>query len=149
MKNNKYKLLISLSVVIATIGIGFFAFNNINKNNVVEPQVKELPLKIDSTPLNFNIVQSESGPVLEATFTNNSKEDISRIVIEVKLKDTEEVIELKCDTTVGTGQTSPVFTGKAPNSGNVDDVEVLKYKLSLRSGTYMEYDAESKQYNWS
>lgn len=47
------------------------------------------------------------------------------------------------------GKTSHVFTGKAPASGNVDDVEVLKYKLSLRSGTYMEYDTQLKQYNWS
>ena len=50
---------------------------------------------------------------------------------------------------VGGGETSTIFKGKAPASGNIEDVEVLKYKLSLRSGTYMEYDTELKQYNWS
>lgn len=148
MEKKKYKLLIILLAIIVIGGIVFFAINK-NKKEEVTPNVKELPLKIDSTPLKFNIGQTESGPVLEATFTNNSKEDISRLSIEAKLKDTGEVIELKCDTTVEKGQTSPVFTGKAPASGNVDDVEILKYKLSLRSGTYMEYDTQLKQYNWS
>lgn len=149
MEKKTYKLLIILLSVIVIGGIGFFIFNNKDKKEVVEPTVKELPLKIDSTPLNFKIAQTESGPVLEATFTNNSKEDISRLSIEAKLKDTGELIELKCDSMVEKGKTSPVFKGKAPASGNVDDVEVLKYKLSLRSGTYMEYDTQLKQYNWS
>ena len=149
MEKKTYKLLIILLSVIVIGGIGFFIFNNKDKKEVAEPTVKELPLKIDSTPLNFKIAQTESGPVLEATFTNNSKEDISRLSIEAKLKDTGELIELKCDSMVEKGKTSPVFKGKAPASGNVDDVEVLKYKLSLRSGTYMEYDTQLKQYNWS
>ena len=148
MKNNKLKLLIILLSIILLGAIVFFVINK-NKKEEVEPMVKELPLKIDSTPLNFKIAQTESGPVLEATFTNNSKEDISRLSISAKLKDTGEVIELKCDSMVEKGKTSPVFKGKAPASGNVDDVEVLKYKLSLRSGTYMEYDTKLKQYNWS
>lgn len=151
MKNNKSKLLlITLFVVVGTLIVsGCIWFFYKNKKEEVEPMVKELPLKIDSTPLNFKIAQTESGPVLEATFTNNSKEDISRLSISAKLKDTGEVIELKCDSMVEKGKTSPVFKGKAPASGNVDDVEVLKYKLSLRSGTYMEYDTQLKQYNWS
>ena len=148
MEKKKYKLLIILLAIIVISGIVFFVINK-NKKEEVEPMVKELPLKIDSTPLNFKIAQTESGPVLEATFTNNSKEDISRLSISAKLKDTGEVIELKCDSMVEKGKTSPVFKGKAPASGNVDDVEVLKYKLSLRSGTYMEYDTQLKQYNWS
>lgn len=149
MEKKKYKLLIILLAIIVIGGIGFFTFNNKNKKEEVEPAVKELPLKVESTPLNFNIAQTELGPVLEATFTNNSKEDISRLSIEAKLKDTGELIELKCDSMVEKGKTSSVFTGKAPASGNVDDVEILKYKLSLRSGTYMEYDTQLKQYNWS
>mgnify|MGYP001133218159 CR=1 FL=1 len=31
----------------------------------------------------------------------------------------------------------------------IDDIEVLKYKISLLSGVYMEYDTKLKQYNWS
>ena len=29
-------------------------------------------------------------------------------------------------------------------SGNIEDAEVLKYRPSLRSGTYMEYDTKLK-----
>ena len=44
---------------------------------------------------------------------------------------------------------SDASSAKAPASGNVDDIEVLKYKISLLSGVYMEYDTKLKQYNWS
>lgn len=46
--------------------------------------------------------------------------------------------------TIASGQTSNVFTGKVPTSGNIDDVEVLKYKILLSCGVYMEYDIKSK-----
>lgn len=46
--------------------------------------------------------------------------------------------------TIAPGQTSNIFTGRAPTSGNIDDVEVLKYKISLSRGVYMEYDVKSK-----
>ena len=65
------------------------------------------------------------------------------------LKDTGETIQMTCNETIAPGQTSNVFTGKAPTSGNIDDVEVLKYTISLTSGVYMEYDVKLKQYNWS
>ena len=41
------------------------------------------------------------------------------------------------------------FAGKGPASGNIDDVQILKYKISTANGTYMEYDSELNQYNWS
>lgn len=50
--------------------------------------------------------------------------------------------------TIEPGKTSNIFIGKAPASGNVNDVEVLKYKISLSRGVYMEYDVKSRQYNW-
>lgn len=149
MKNNKYKILIIILLLIIAGCIGFFAINKNKKEKEIEPIVKELPLKVESTPLNFNIVTNESGQVLEATFTNNSKEDISRLVLVINLKDTGEVIELRCDTPVEAGKTSAVFRGKAPTSGKVEDIEVLKYKISTRKGIYMEYDEKLKQYNWS
>lgn len=146
--NNKYKILIIILLIVAG-GIIFFAINKNKNQKEIEPIVNELPLKIDSTPLKFNIVKNQSGQVLEARFTNNSKEDISRLVLVVKLKDTGEVIELKCNTPVEVGKTSEIFKGKAPESGKLEDIEVLKYKISTRNGVYMEYDEKSKQYNWS
>ena len=111
--------------------------------------VKDLPLKIETTPVTFNIVEENKTKVLKATFKNDSEETISKITLEVKLKDTGEVIQMKYNEAVEPGATSNAFSGKAPKSGKLEDVEILKYKIALRSGTYMEYDTELKQYNWS
>lgn len=146
----KYKLLIILFFV-AIIGVGIFL--KVNKkpevNNNLQVEVKDLPFKVESTPLTLNIVEEEGTKVLQATYKNDSKEVISRFVLQVKLKDTGETIEMKLNESVEPGQVSAIIKGKAPESGNIDDVEVLKYKMSLRSGIYMEYDTKLKQYNWS
>ena len=145
----KYKWLLLIILLIICGIAGFLVLNNNKEQNKINPTVNELPLKIDTTPLTFNIVTAEQGPVLEATYKNDSQETISRLTIEVLLKDTGETIQMTCNETIAPGQTSNVFTGKAPTSGNIDDVEVLKYKISLTSGVYMEYDVKLKQYNWS
>ena len=145
----KYKWIILIIVLIIFGVVGFLVFNNNKNQNKINTIVNELPLKIDTTPLTFNIATTEQGPVLEATYQNNSKETISRLTIEVLLKDTGETIQMTCNQTIQPGKTSNIFIGKAPTSGNIDDVEVLKYKISLSRGVYMEYDVKSKQYNWS
>ena len=38
---------------------------------------------------------------------------------------------------------------EAPDSGNEEDLEFLKYKVTLKNGTYMEYDQTANTYNWS
>lgn len=144
----KYKVLI-IVVAILAFGVSIFFIANKSKRDTSEYMVKDLPLRIESTPISLNIVNENNENILEATYTNDSEEIISRLVLEVKLKDTGEIIEMKCNEAVGAGETSTIFKGKAPASGKIEDVEVLKYKLSLRSGTYMEYDTELKQYNWS
>ena len=144
----KYKVLIIVVAVLA-FGASIFFIANKSKIDKSEYMVKDLPLRIESTPISLNIVNENNSNILEATYTNDSEEIISRLVLEVKLKDTGEIIEMKCNEAVGAGETSTIFKGKAPASGKIEDVEVLKYKLSLRSGTYMEYDTELNQYNWS
>lgn len=144
----KYKVLI-IVVAILAFGVSIFFIANKSKRDTSEYMVKDLPLRIESTPISLNIVNENNSNILEATYTNDSEEIISRLVLEVKLKDTGEIIEMKCNEAVGAGETSTIFKGKAPASGKIEDVEVLKYKLSLRSGTYMEYDTELNQYNWS
>lgn len=144
----KYKVMI-IVVAILAFGVSIFFIANKSKRDTSEYMVKDLPLRIESTPISLNIVNENNSNILEATYTNDSEEIISRLVLEVKLKDTGEIIEMKCNEAVGAGETSTIFKGKAPASGKIEDVEVLKYKLSLRSGTYMEYDTELKQYNWS
>lgn len=144
----KYKVLI-IVVAILAFGVSIFFIANKSKRDTSEYMVKDLPLRIESTPISLNIVNENNENILEATYTNDSEEIISKLVLEVKLKDTGEIIEMKCNEPVGVGETSIIFKGKAPASGKIEDVEVLKYKLSLRSGTYMEYDTELNQYNWS
>ncbi|MFR1077058.1 MAG: hypothetical protein ACLSEL_11080, partial [Romboutsia timonensis] len=109
----------------------------------------ELPLRIDKIPLTFNIVNNGTALVLQANYTNNSKETITRLTLDVLLKDTGETIQLTSNEVIQPGQTATLQGTKAPTSGKVEDVEVLKYKISLSSGVYMEYDAKLKQYNWS
>lgn len=145
----KYKWIILIIILLICSLVGLFVLNNNKQQTQINSTVNELPLKIDTTPLSFNIVTKEQGPVLEATYQNNSKETISRLTIEVLLKDTGETIQMNSNETIEPGKTSNIFTGKAPASGNINDVEVLKYKILLSRGVYMEYDVKSKQYNWS
>ena len=142
--------MILLIIVIVIAGLGsYFVIKNNKKENTIEPIVKELPLKIDKIPLTFNIVNNGTALVLQANYTNNSKEIINRLTLDVLLKDTGETIQLTSNEVIQPGQTATLQGTKAPTSGKVEDVEVLKYKISLSSGVYMEYDAKLKQYNWS
>ncbi|WP_297713325.1 hypothetical protein [Clostridium sp.] len=148
--DKKYKVsVIALLGIVLCVFIFFIISKKGVKNQDLNSPVKELPLKVESTPLSFSIVNTPEGNILECVYKNDSEEDISRIVLEVKLKDTGEIVELKYNDIVKAGKESAKFTGKGPASGNVEDVEVLKYKISTRNGTYMEYDTELKQYNWS
>ena len=138
MKKYKWLFLIILLLIFAVAG--FILFNNNKKENKIEPIVKELPLRIDKIPLTFNIVNNGAEQTLEVNYTNNSKETITRLTLDIQLSSNEAIQP---------GQTSTLYAAKAPASGNVDDIEVLKYKISLLSGVYMEYDTKLKQYNWS
>ena len=136
----KYWILL-LIVILAIGGLGtFFVIKNNKKENKIEPIVKELPLRIDKIPLTFNIVNNGAEQTLEVNYTNNSKETITRLTLDIQLSSNEAIQP---------GQTSTLYAAKAPASGNVDDIEILKYKISLLSGVYMEYDTKLKQYNWS
>lgn len=143
----KYKIQIIICLVIAVAAAAFFVTNKKEKvENNIQQEVKQLPLRVDTVPVNFKI---SSDNKLEATFTNDSEETILTFTLEVLLKDTQEKIELKSREQVDPGQQSQVMTGNAPSSGNLDDIQILKYKISVLSGTYMEYDTQSGQYNWS
>ena len=138
IKKYRWLLLIILLLIFAVAG--FILLNNNKKENKIEPIVKELPLRIDKIPLTFNIVNNGAEQTLEVNYTNNSKETITRLMLDIQLSSNEAIQP---------GQTSTLYAAKAPASGNVDDIEILKYKISLLSGVYMEYDTKLKQYNWS
>ena len=146
----KYKYLILVLVLLA---IGASVFYVVRKNeessNNIEVEVKDLPFKVDSVPSTLNIVEENGDKVLQTTYKNDSQETIYNLRLEMMLKDTGEVIEVQFNEAVEPGKSSSAIKSKAPKSGKIEEVELLKYKISLRSGTYMEYDTKLKQYNWS
>ena len=146
----KYKfLIIVLMVVVIGVSIFYVARKNEKSSNNIEVQVKDLPFKVDSVPSTLNIVEENGSKVLQTTYKNDSQETIYNLRLKMRLRDTGEIIEVQFNEVVEPGKSSNVFKSKAPKSGKSEDVEVLKYMISLGSGTYMEYDVELKQYNWS
>jgi hypothetical protein len=146
----KYKFLIIL-LAIFVMGVSLFYFVDTNKEsspNIEEP-VKELPFKIDSIPLNLSVVEEEGTKVLQVSYKNDSKETIYNFRLEMMIKDIGEVIEVEFNGAVEPGKSSDLFKQKVNKSANKDNIELLKYKVSLKSGTYMEYDVKLNQYNWS
>lgn len=148
---NSIKKYIALTVVMVVIGIGVFLIPKYLKTTSEEDKIEmpEIPLRIEEVPVGFNIIKREDSNILEGKYTNNSKYDISKLVLEVKLKGSNEIISLPMSEVVQSGNISGKYECKGPNSGKVEDIEILKYKISLSKGIYMEYDVESNQYNWS
>lgn len=143
------KKYIYLVCAICFLIAGIFIYNINSKDNISTEDIKELPLKVEAIDVSLNVVEGEYENEIVAKYTNNSQDDITSISLEVKLKDTEEVIQLRSNETVKIGQTSSEFNGKGPNSGKNEDVEILKYKVVLNNSTYLEYDATTNTYNWS
>ena len=104
MKKYKWLFLIILLLIFAVAG--FILFNNNKKENKIEPIVKELPLRIDKIPITFNIVNNGAEQTLEVNYTNNSKETITRLMLDIQLKDTQETIQLSSNEAIQPGQTS-------------------------------------------
>ena len=110
----KYWILL-LIVILAIGGLCIFIINNNKKENKIEPIVKELPLRIDKIPLTFNIVNNGTALVLQANYTNNSKETINRLTLDVLLKDTGETIQLTSNEVIQPGQTATLQGTKSTN----------------------------------
>lgn len=147
----KTKKITSIFVVLVMSIIAFVAIFNSNKKDIDISQISNftnsIPIKFDEIPVDIKIGNGKKE--LEVKYTNSSGYDISNLRLEVKLKDTDEIIELECSEPVKIGKESVKFKGKAPKSGKVEDIEILKYKISLSKGVYMEYDVQLNQYNWS
>lgn len=148
MKDKKI-ISILIFLVILIIAFGTIFINNKNNRYILREEnvIESIPIKFDEIPVDIKI--SNNKKELEVKYTNSSGYDISNLRLEVKLKDTNEIIELECSEPVKMGKESVIFKGKAPKSGKVEEVEILKYKISLSKGIYMEYDVKLNQYNWS
>lgn len=150
MKKNYILLSIIVVLLIFIIGLGVskrVARSNMKENE--ESLSAEVPLKVNEISLEFKIIKGGENNKLEVQYKNNTKEEISNLVLETRLKDTGEIVTLQCNNIVSPDKMSEIFLGIGPKSGNIEDIDILKYKISLSKGVYMEYDVESNQYNWS
>ncbi len=149
MDKNKQKLALILGIVsILCLGI-IISFNSKKEEKMYVPEVKELPLRVDTVPVEFNIINEEGTNFIECSYENKSSVDIMNFVLEVSFKDTNEQKSITFNNLVKAGETSEIVKINAPASANKDDVEILKYKISTTDGVYMEYDVKLNQYNWS
>lgn len=152
MKARKIFILL-LSVLI--LGMLVIVIRNIelqqknNNNNLEESITGELPIEVDEIPIEFSVINENDENIIEMQYKNNSGYDISNLTIEVRRKDNEQVIELRCGNKVEVGKESEKFYIDAPEGITEENIEIIKYKISLTKGIYVEYDVVTNQYNWS
>jgi hypothetical protein len=108
---------------------------------------------VEQFPMNITIRRPDSiGTVyMDATYTNNSNRNVVGFQVTILIKDRNEKTYLSTHDTVLPGQTSPKFNSFGPKSLNMNDVEILKYQITIAnqdgSKTYINYDNKLKQYN--
>lgn len=157
---------ILMSIIVGTLllslaGCGTNKVVDDNLQNNVDVQVEENkaekeqpPVIIEELPLNVNILEPDSigTRYMEGTFTNNSKYAIKGFNVTVLLKDKNEKTYLGSYDTVMPGETSPKFECFAPETGNIEDIEYLKYEITVvdENGEeiYLTYDVKLKTYEW-
>lgn len=146
----KKNSIIAIGIVVGIGLIVFLAsFTSSKFNNISKYKLLETPVPINSINVSVRIANYENTLKSIIKYENNSSYDISNMVIEVKFKSENKVVSYNCDEVVKSGQLSSEFYGEAPSSGNEEDLEFLKYKVTLKNGTYMEYDQTTNTYNWS
>ena len=146
----KKNSIIAIGIVVG-IGLLIFlaSFAGSKFNKISKYKLLEAPVPINSIDVSVKISNEDNNKKAIITYANNSSYDISNMVIEVKFKSENKVVSYELDELVKSGQISSDFYGEAPGSGNEEDLEFLKYKVTLKNGTYMEYDQTTNTYNWS
>lgn len=146
----KKNSIIAIGIVVGIGLIVFLAsFTSSKFNNISKYKLLETPVPINSINVSVRIANYENTLKSIIKYENNSSYDISNMVIEVRFKSENKVVSYELDELVKSGQISSEFYGEAPSSGNEEDLEFLKYKVTLKNGTYMEYDQTTNTYNWS
>lgn len=163
MKNKlAYALLCSI-IILGLIGCGqttntttsnnSSSNNTTNKKETKEDDKKELPIKIEQLPLDIKMREPDSiGSIyMDSTYTNNTSQNIIGYSVTVLLKDANKTTYLSCHDTVLPGEVSPKFNSSGPKTKNIDDVEILKYEITIvkedGSKIHVDYDNKLKQYN--
>ena len=146
----KKNSIIAIGIVVGIGLIVFLAsFTSSKFNNISKYKLLETPVPINSINVSVRIANYENTLKSIIKYENNSSYDISNMVIEVRFKSENKVVSYELNELVKSGQISSDFYGEAPSSGNEEDLEFLKYKVTLKNGTYMEYDQTTNTYNWS
>ena len=146
----KKNSIIAIGIVVGIGLIVFLAsFTSSKFNNISKYKLLETPVPINSINVSVRIANYENTLKSIIKYENNSSYDISNMVIEIRFKSENKVVSYELDELVKSGQISSDFYGEAPSSGNEEDLEFLKYKVTLKNGTYMEYDQTTNTYNWS
>lgn len=146
----KKNSIIAIGIVVGIGLIVFLAsFTSSKFNNISKYKLLETPVPINSINVSVRIANYENTLKSIIKYENNSSHDISNMVIEVRFKSENKVVSYELNELVKSGQISSDFYGEAPDSGNEEDLEFLKYKVTLKKGTYMEYDQTTNTYNWS
>ena len=146
----KKNSIIAIGIVVGIGLIVFLAsFTSSKFNNISKYKLLETPVPINSINVSVRIANYENTLKSIIKYENNSSYDISNMVIEVRFKSENKVVSYELNELVKSGQISSDFYGEAPYSGNEEDLEFLKYKVTLKNGTYMEYDQTTNTYNWS
>ncbi len=112
-------------------------------------EVGDLPLTVDLVSLSYNIEEVDGKKVLKVSYTNNSTEAIMAFSVDLKLKSDQEPVNVKFSQLLQTGETSSAMEVNISDDIKVEDIQAVKYMISLQKGVYMEYDATTRQYNWS
>ena len=71
------------------------------------------------------------------------------MTLQVKYRNTDTVEDINISGLVSSGEKSKEVLIVGPDSRLVEDVEILKYKISIEDGVYMEYNPITSEYNWS
>lgn len=138
LKINK-NIIIAISLIVVFI-LGAF---------LIIKSAIEQPFTIDTINVVFNINQDEDHPLLKTYYENNSNKTITNMTLQVKYKNTDTVEDINISGLVSSGEKSKEVLIVGPDSRLVEDVEILKYKISIEDGVYMEYNPITSEYNWS
>lgn len=135
----------------------------INREGYIPPAIstpnasdalKQTPVTIEELPVTINIEEPDSiGTVwMNAAYKNNSKKKIVAYRITILLKENNSKVYLDNYDTVLPGETSPSFQTFGPKSQNKNDMEFLKYDITVLNEdgtkTYLTYDTKLKTYKW-
>lgn len=150
------KKFVILLCTVLVMGGGIFLISKFTPSKKEEPvnyseiyNVGELPLTVDLVPLTYQLEEVEGQKVLNVSYTNNSSEAIMTFFVNLQLKSDQEPVNVKFSQLLQQGETSTVSKINVPADTTVEEIKAVKYMISLQRGIYMEYDANTNQYNWS